>query len=57
MYTSPADTEDCLSVSEGDSLHILSVDNPEWWYAVNDKTEETGFIPRSYLSENLRSYR
>ncbi|CAI8057454.1 Tyrosine-protein kinase Fgr, partial [Geodia barretti] len=57
LYTSPAETGEGLSISQGDTLHILSLDNQEWWYGVNDATGMTGFVPCTYVSESLRSYR
>ena len=57
LYTSTAETQDGLSVAAGDMLYILSVDNEEWWFAVNDATNKSGFIPCNYMTESLSSYR
>ena len=57
MYTCTAESDDSISVTKGDSLKILSVDNPEWWYALCEETGKAGFIPCNYVSESLPTYR
>ena len=60
MYSCTAESDDGISVTKGDTLKILSVDNPdssEWWYALCEETGKAGFIPCNYVAESLEAYR
>lgn len=49
------DTEnkDILHLVEGERVYILESHNSDWWFVKKHLTEETGWVPASYLKDEI----
>lgn len=45
-----AETEEVMSVREGEVLEVLDDSNDEWWLARKVDTKEEGWVPKAYLA-------
>ena len=49
-YDSRSDED--LGFKKGDLLYIISTKEGEWWFAQHKDTEQKGYIPSNYVTEN-----
>eukprot|EP00043_Microstomoeca_roanoka_P016410 m.167416 g.167416 ORF g.167416 m.167416 type:complete len:710 (+) comp16453_c0_seq4:310-2439(+) len=50
LYDYKARTENEMSFSKGDHLHVLSNENENWWQAEHAATNAIGWIPSNYVA-------
>lgn len=53
LYDFPAQGEDEVSVTVGDSVTILDASNEEWWHVRRHVNGLEGVVPSSYIERNL----
>ncbi|XP_045510204.1 titin-like [Colias croceus] len=58
VYSYVAETDEAISLVEGERLYILDTTNQDWWYVRKHLTEEKGWVPAQYLmdEENYTLY-
>ena len=51
LYPYKARTDNDLSFEKGERLLVLNREDEGWWFARSLKSQEEGYIPKNYVSE------
>ncbi|KAG6458522.1 hypothetical protein O3G_MSEX010918, partial [Manduca sexta] len=51
VYSYVAETDEAISLVEGERLYILETTNQDWWFVRKHLTEEKGWVPAQYLMD------
>jgi tyrosine-protein kinase Src len=51
LYNYESRSEGDLSFEKGDVMMLIDGSNSDWWYVRNEKTMESGYVPRNFVAK------